>query len=337
MMGENRGVIQKPDDFGRYWDDVLRIVDQTDPEIRTEKWEIEDPNYEAEFIIDGSGTNTARDQTDVNPFDFRWGAHTLLVGSNVTKVLFESYDGQEVGGLLQVPRLSHKKKLPGIVHFTGYGGELMVDPDFVSSGYAVLNFSHRGMVLGSKGFDRYSPVPLLVRDVDDRNRYVYRSIVVDCLLAIKILRAFKEIDRRRIGVMGTSQGGALSLMTTVLNRDIRAACLDIPWLTDFSYQLTHDVEGPYNEIKEYLRRFPKKRDDALCTLAYYDTLFFADRIDRPVLISLGLNDTTCPPDSVRNLFHRIKSIKALLEIPEMSHERSTIWRYLSQKWFDFYL
>jgi cephalosporin-C deacetylase len=336
-MGESNIVIEKPGDFEQYWENVLELVGKTDPEIRIEKWELEDPNYEAEFIIDGSVPDQATSQDDKNPFDFRWGSHTLLVGLDVRQVSFRSYDGHEVGGLLQYPRFSHKKTFPVIVHFTGYGGELMVDPDFVSSGYAVFNFSHRGMFLGSKNFDRYSPVPLLVRDIDDKDRYVYRSIVVDCLLAVKIVRKLEGVDGDRIGVMGTSQGGGLSIITTALNRDISVASADLPWLTNFEYQINRDVEGPYNEIKEYLRRFPEKKDKVVSTLGYHDTLFFADRVKRPVLMSLGLNDTTSPPESVRNLFSRLKSTKLLLEIPEMGHERGTLWRYLSQKWFDFYL
>jgi len=60
-------------------------------------------------------------------------------------------------------------------------------------------------------------------------------------------------------------------------------------------------------------------------------------IDKPILVSLGLNDMICHSKSVRKLFDKIKSIKLLLEITKMGHERSTVWRYLTQKWFDFYL
>lgn len=203
-MGKSNIVIEKPGDFEEHWKDVLTTVSETDPDVRIEKWELEDPNYEAEFIIDGTVPDEATNQDDVNPFDFRWRSHTLLVGLDVKKVVFESHDGQEVGGLLQYPRFAHKKEFPVIVHYTGYGGELMVDPDFVSAGYAVLNFSHRGMHWGSEGFDRYLPAPLLVRNMDDKDRYVYKSIVVDCLLAIKILKRLEGINTDRIGVMGTS-------------------------------------------------------------------------------------------------------------------------------------
>ncbi|MBD3305577.1 prolyl oligopeptidase family serine peptidase [candidate division KSB3 bacterium] len=329
--------ITKPNDFQEYWQAVLRIVDDYAPDVSITRWENEDPHYEGEYIIDRRTVPEVSNPEDINPFDFRWWDHTILTGLTVQKLLFPSFDGHEVGGLLQYPRSSSTRKLPTIVHFTGYGGELMVDADFVSAGYAVLNFSHRGMYLGRKNFDRYTPVPLLVRDIEDKERYVYRSIVIDCLLAIKALSSLEFVDPRRIAVMGMSQGAGLSVMTAALNPRIKALAADVPWLTHFAYQLSHDVEGPYNEIKEFCRRFPEKEAAALETLGYFDTLSFADRLDQPVLMSLGLEDSVCPPPSVRTLFQAIHAIKALLEIPGMGHERSTIWRYLTQKWFDFYV
>jgi len=118
---------------------------------------------------------------------------------------------------------------------------------------------------------------------------------------------------------------------------VRCLSADLPWLTDFQYQLGHEVEGPYQELKEYLRRRPEQERAVLETLGYYDTLHFADALTQPALISLGQKDTTCAPQSVRRLFERIPTLKLLLEIPEMGHQRSTIWRYLTARWFDFYL
>jgi cephalosporin-C deacetylase len=214
---------------------------------------------------------------------------------------------------------------------------VLIDSDFVSAGYAVFNFSHRGMLMGSKGFDRYSPGPLIARHVEDPDRYIYRSIVIDCLLAIKVLSKLEMTDPGRLGVMGTSQGGALALIAAALSERVKAAACDLPWLTDYDYVLTHDVGGLYGELKEYLRRFPEKKEGAARTLGYFDTLSFADQVLSPVFMSLGGNDPIAPAASVRRLFQRVPGVKALLEIPGMGHERSTLFRHLAQKWFDFFL
>jgi len=327
--------VEKPADFDRYWNGILEIVERCSVEVSMEAWERCDPGAEDEYLIDG-GPLPEKNRDDVSPFEFRWTGRPVLAGMKVYRVKFSSYDGQMVGGMLFLPRYSGGP-FPLIVHFAGYGGEALAHQDFVSAGYAVFDFSHRGMVFGSEGFDRYLPFPLLVRDVEDRRSYVYRSIVIDCLLGIRAAQGLASVDGNRTSVMGTSQGGGLALITAGLNKDIRVLSADLPWLTDFSYQLEHDVEGPYNELKEYFERFPEKIEPALATLGYFDTLSFAERISCPCLVSLGVEDRVCPPGSIRELFSRLNPLKTLMEIPGMAHERSTVWRALTRSWFDFLL
>jgi cephalosporin-C deacetylase len=336
-MVENDLRVTKPEDFRDYWDRVRRIVADTDPEVSVEKWEQEDVNFEDEYILDGPVRKREKQPENLNPFDFRWDSHVILTGLTVKKVLFRSYDGQEVGGLLQFPRFSGMDRFPVLVHCAGYGGEVLIDSDFVTAGYAVFNFSHRGMLMGRKGFDRYSPAPLLVQHVEDRDRYVYRSVVIDCLLAIKAMSQMQMVDPHRMGVMGTSQGGALAIIAAALNPRVKAAACDLPWLTDYDYVLNHNVGGLYNELKEFLKRFPEKKGAVARTLGYFDTLSFTDDLKIPVFMSLGGTDPIAPAVSVRRLFDRIPGVKTLLEIPGMGHERSTLFRYLAQKWFSYFL
>jgi cephalosporin-C deacetylase len=327
----------KPEDFQAYWDEVLQEVREYAPAVEILPWEREDPRFEGEYLIGGAIPATPRPGPAPNPFDYRWDSRAIVTGLVVRKVLFRSTDGQKVGGLLQYPRAGEGRRYPCIVHFTGYGGELMLDCDFVSSGYAVFNFSHRGMLLGSEGFDRYHPVPLLVRGVEDRRAYAYRAALIDCLLAVKVAGGLEVVDGRRMAAMGTSQGGGLTIMAGALDGGLRCLSADLPWLTDFHYQLTHPVEGPYRELAEYIRRHPGSEPAVRRTLGYFDTLHFADRLRQPVLVSLGLQDAVCAPASVRRLFERIPTTKLLLELPNIAHERSTTWRYLTARWFDYYL
>jgi len=167
--------------------------------------------------------------------------------------------------------------------------------------------------------------------VEDRERYVYRAIYQDCLLALRFLRGLPAVNPDRIGVLGTSQGGALTVGTAALG-GIQAAAADLPGLTHFARLIAEPVEGPHNEIKDLLRERPELQPAVLATLAYYDTTSFATRLHAPTLVSLGQVDTLCPPDCVRVMFERIPACKALLEVPGLGHTRSTLWRRMAIDW-----
>ncbi len=258
-----------------------------------------------------------------------------LAGVRLEEVALRGVDGVGVGGILHLPDMPDAagggRPRPALLHLAGYGGELILHQDFTAAGFVVLDFSHRGMRLGSAGFDRERPRPLLSRDVEDRGRYVYRAIYQDCLLGLRLLRARPEVDPERVGVLGTSQGGGLTIGVAALGA-ARAAAADIPWLTHFARQLAEPVEGPYNELKALLGERPDLAPAVRATLAYYDTTSFATRLRAPTFVSLGQADRTCPPDSVRALFDRLPGCKTLLEVPGLGHARSTLWRRMALDW-----
>jgi cephalosporin-C deacetylase len=292
-----------PADFAEYWEAVRREAEELplEPEVRA--W---DPGGEAR-----------------------------VPGMRLWRVGWPSAGGVRVGGILHTPEAPEAvlggRRLPALLHLPGYGGELVLHQDLVAAGFVVLDVSHRGMKWGSEGFDRERPRPLLVRDVEDRHRYVYRFIYQDCLLALRFLRQHPLVDAERIGVLGTSQGGGLTIGLAVLG-GVRAAAADIPWLTHFAHQLAGPVDGPYNELKALLRERPDLEGAVRATLAYYDTTSFALHLRVPTLISLGQEDRVCPPESVRALFARIPACKALLEVPGLGHVRSVLWRRLALDW-----
>jgi cephalosporin-C deacetylase len=301
------GPLPVPEDFDAYWEAVVRAAEALPLQPAWSAWE---PSAQAR-----------------------------LAGVACRRVALEGAGGVRVGGILQLPDGPsglHPGRRPGLLHLAGYGGELILHQDLTVAGFAVLDWSHRGMRLGSEGFDRAAPRPLLSRDVEDRERYAYRDVYQDCLLGLRLLRSLPGIDPERVGVLGTSQGGGLAIGLGVLG-GVRAVAADIPWLTHFARQLAEPVEGPYNELKELLRVHPELEGPARRTLAYFDTLSFAPRLRVPALVSLGQADRVCPPDSVRALFERLGGCKALLEVPGLGHERSALWRRMACHWMQEWL
>ena len=259
------------------------------------------------------------------------GGQAALPGVQCLRLSFASVGGVQVGGIVHLPAGPSARKRPALLHLAGYGGELLLHQDLVAAGFVVLDFSHRGMRWGSEGFDREHPRPLVAQNVEDRQRYVYRAIYLDCLLALRALRQLDGVDPDRVGVLGTSQGGGLTIGSAVLG-EVRAAAADLPWLTHFARQLAEPVDGPYNEIKDLLRAQPALVEAVRDSLAYYDTTSFATRLACPTLVSLGQADTVCPPESIRVLFARIPTVKTLLEVPGLGHARALLWRRMAADW-----
>jgi cephalosporin-C deacetylase-like acetyl esterase len=63
--------------------------------------------------------------------------------------------------------------------------------------------------------------------VEDKDRYIYRSIVIDCLLAIKVLSKLGKTDPDRFGCPG-NEPGVLAIITTALDERVKAAACDLP-------------------------------------------------------------------------------------------------------------
>ena len=90
--------------------------------------------------------------------------------------------------------------------------------------------------------------------------YGYRGFYVDACRAVDFLHSRTEVDPDRIGVHGSSQGGALTLTTAALRNDaITCGAAGAPYLVGFmdSVSLTHSY--PYEESMNTCESFPTKR------------------------------------------------------------------------------
>lgn len=207
---------------------------------------------------------------------------------------------------------------PGIVVYPGYSGSPGIPRAWARAGYVALQISPRGHHLSNADVDPGFP-GLMTSGIDDPRTYVYRGAYCDVWRAIDVLAEQGQVDDRRIAVTGGSQGGALALVAAA-GRPVAACAADVPFLTGIRDSLRLGGSYPYEEVKDYLRVQPSKRDDVLATLDYVDTLNFADRIAAPTLVSVGLRDDICPPHTAFALVNRLTCEKELRQYPDAAHE-----------------
>ena len=159
-------------------------------------------------------------------------------------------------------------------------------------------------------------------NMDDKDKYVYKSIYAGCARAVDFLAGLDFVDPDRIGVTGGSQGGALSITTAALNPKVKCLAAFYPALADLTGYLygrgggwPHAFRNGYMATKERIE-----------TSRYYDVANFARKITVPVFYSYGFNDMTCCPTSTTAAYNVIPSSeKTLWIVPEIEH-----WTYPEQ-------
>ena len=230
---------------------------------------------------------------------------------------FTSLGGARIFAWLCVPR--GRGVSPGLVLPPGYSGAPGVPRGWAQLGYAALQVSprghHRSDAEVAPGFPGY-----MTAGIEDPRTYVYRGAYCDVWRAVDVLLDRPEVDRARLGITGGSQGGALSLVGAAARPAITAVAADVPFLTGIRDSLQLGGSYPYEEVKDYLRQRPATEAQTLATLDYFDTLNFVERISAPTLISAGLSDDVCPPETAYAVYNRLRCPREIRPYPYAGHE-----------------
>ncbi len=251
-------------------------------------------------------------------------------------VALSSYGGQRLRGFYTVPRdLPASGRLPALLAVPGYGGGKDIPYHVVMQGFAALTLFPRAQGESIPEWDLPYGTKLTY-NVTDRDAYYYRAGYMDCVRGIDFLAAREEVDANRIGVWSRSQGGGFTLSTAALDQRVAAAVAEQPFMCNYPVAIDIDTR-PYHELRNYAQEHPEQRPAMLDTLRYFDTLTLADAIECPILVNIGMADTTCPHATIMPVFERIKSQKSLLIYPELTHSPCTDFNVHAMNWLKRYL
>jgi cephalosporin-C deacetylase len=245
---------------------------------------------------------------------------------DVFEIHYDSLDQLRVAGWYCVPRATYlPPPYPALLIVPGYISEPTLPKAWAKQGYAAVGVAPRGKLRSNAHFNPGYP-GLLVHNVVDRNTYAYRGFYVDACRAVDFVQSRPEVDASRIGVHGSSQGGALTIVTAALRRDaITCGAAGAPYLCGFmdAASLTHSY--PYEEINDYLRLHPEREPLVRATVAYYDGINFASLIRCPMLVYIGLEDDVCPPQTGYAVYQAMSCPKDLHAYPRCGHDAGAYW------------
>ena len=224
---------------------------------------------------------------------------------DVYEVFFTSLDRVRIAGWYALPK-QRDGRLPGLLQVPGYNMEPPIPKVWARKNYAAFSVAPRGKLRSNRQFNPGYP-GLLTYGMVDRNTYSYRGFYMDACRAVEFLLGREEVDGDRIGVTGHSQGGGLTVSTAALRPEIKAAAAGAPYLCGYMDAIELTDAYPYQEIADYLRMNPGSREQVENTLAYFDGINLAHRINCPIIVSVGLQDSTCPPETGYAMFNAIAS------------------------------
>jgi cephalosporin-C deacetylase len=236
----------------------------------------------------------------------------------VYEVHYDSLDGVRIAGWYCLPR-QRSGPLPAQVFYPGYISEPALPKGAAAQGYAAFGAAPRGKLRSNHQFNPGYP-GLLTHNLIDRYTYGYKGFYVDAWRVIDFLLERPEVDPTRIGVRGSSQGGALTLLAAAM-KPVAVAAAGAPYLAGVvdAIQLTHSQ--PYQEINDYLRFYPGSQAAVTETWSYYDCINFANKITCPIIVNIGVNDDVCPPETGYAVFNTIGSTeKRLYAYPGHGHD-----------------
>ncbi|MCB0082499.1 MAG: alpha/beta fold hydrolase, partial [Caldilineaceae bacterium] len=282
-LREYQGRNPRPADFDAFWDSSLAEMRAIDPRVELTPAEFQTPYADC--------------------------FHMYFTG---------------VGGARVYAKLLRPKQAPqpgpAIVMFHGYSGSSgdWVDKlPYVAAGYTVAALDCRGQGGLSEDAGSVRGWTLrghIVRGLDHApDKLLFRQIFLDTAQLAGLVMDMPEVDATRVGAMGGSQGGGLTLACAALEPRIQRAAPVFPFLSDYQRVWEMDqAKDAYMELHEWFRRFDPlhEREEALFTqLGYIDVQHLAPRIQADVQMAVGLMDTVCPPSTQFAAYNKITSPK----------------------------
>jgi cephalosporin-C deacetylase len=302
----------------------MNLFDMPLEELKTYKPEF---TREKDFAAFWEETRQESEQqplnAELNPVDY------IVEQVKVYDLYFDGFQNSRIYGRYVLPReASGDNKVPIIIMFHGYNWNNTVISNilgFSLVGYGVLLMDVRGQNVKSPDHNHYEnggAAGWMTKGILNPYNYYYRYVYMDCVRAIDFLMTREEVDKERIAVEGGSQGGGLALAVGALSDKVKVVLADIPYLCHFRRAIELYEGSPYSEIYHYFKvhdSLHRTEEQVYRTLSYFDGMNLAPWIKADTLMSVGLEDTVCPPSTAFAAYNHINTNKEIRVYPEYGH------------------
>jgi dipeptidyl aminopeptidase/acylaminoacyl peptidase len=251
---------------------------------------------------------------------------------------FKNKKGTEIEGyVLYPPDFDPSKKYPCIVNYYGGTtptirnfGERYPKSYYAAQGYVVYVLQPSGAIGFGQNFSA-----LHVND--------WGTIVADEIIdgVKKFLSAHPFVDPRRVGCIGASYGGFMTMLI-LTKTNIFTSAIAHAGISSISSYWGEGYWGYSYSAVATADSFPWNRKDIYITQS---PLFNADKITTPLLLLHGAADTNVPPGESTQLFTALKLLGREVEYIQifdqnhqiLTYSKKMLWTKTILAWFDRWL
>ena len=228
------------------------------------------------------------------------------------------------------------RRYPTLFSGPGYGGSQPPD-DRTASGVVTLSLNPRSHG-PSRDYWR-SPGAHLAYRIDEPEHYYYKLAILDCLRGVQFLFSRDEVDPRRVGAHGGSQGGLFAVAVAALEPRIACAAANVPSWSAFADREVLAVAGTQLSVNRILREAVTTGAAVRRSLALTDAANLATRVHCPVQVTAGGIDGLCPWPTCVVVYNRLPegTPRDFRIFPEAGHEVSRGMREANMEWFQKHL
>ncbi len=241
------------------------------------------------------------------------------------------------GRIYYPPDFDPDKSYPCIVYY--YGGTTPVTTEFggrypknlyAANGYIVYVLQPSGAIGFGQEFSALH--------VNDWGKIVADEIIDGVK---KFLEAHPFVDKNRVGCMGASYGGFMTMLL-LTKTDLFAAAISHAGISLLPSYWGEGYWGYLYSAVATANSFPWNRRDIYVEQS---PLFHADKIQTPLLLLHGAKDTNVPPGESIQLYTALKLLGKEVELVEvedqnhhiMAYNRRKLWTKTILAWFDKWL
>lgn len=285
-----------PKDFNRYWDQEKQSLNSLRMEVKTKMMEVKEVGYECQDIeINCTGPKPAR-------------------------------------GYFAKPTGAKVRSLPIvlIVHAAGVKGswcrsEVANALNYAKKGNGALCFdlNAHGMLNGQpdeyyNNLEAGELKDYYISGLENRQEFYFRGMYLRLIRTLEFLTRQPEWDKKRIIVIGESQGGGQALAAAGLDSRVSAVVATVPAMCDWGGTLVNRKGG---WPQPFERKFDQEKMKQ--TLPYFDTANLLKNSKALLVVEIGLVDQTCPSTSIYSAINQAKGEKIIYPVSYREHSWPT--------------